>query len=80
MSEERIVKVSGQCELTDEEIRVALTRLNEAKAYQDSECVFSFTGGHMIQAGNIHVRSAPGEAPPAPTIQLGGGKGLPRAW
>ena len=79
MSEERIVKVSGQCELSDEEIRVALTRLNEAKGYQDSEVVFSFTGGHMVQSGNIVIRSAPGEAPPAATIQLGGER-LPRAW
>lgn len=76
MSEERVVRVSGQCELTDEEIRVALTQLNEGKRYTDAEVVFSFAGGEMVQRGNITVR---GSLTGPPSLQLGGRQG-PLHW
>lgn len=77
MSEERVVRVSGQCELTDEEIRVAITQLNEAKRHQDAEVVFSFAGGEMVQRGNISIR---GELIGPPAIVLGGKSGPPLHW
>ena len=79
---ERLVKVAGDVQLTDEEIGIAVTQLNACKRYESAEIIFSFERGAMVQRGNITIRSTPGAAPTEPAIELGGRRlsTLPTSW